>query len=313
MTLAVNIIQSLKSLPCFGKVDKISLLANGLSQTAIKVTTNNQIFFAKKLNQDTANTEISCSIFCALSTVVGSSGQRVSRQLSPDVVYHDKQWLVTEFIPGITLANSDHENKVKITTALTLMAELHQLDTSVTDHSILPLNPNLTIDRLLSNLSPFSAKQRHIIPDVSKCITAKINSLVKASGCNSVLCHGDLNFENILVDNERYWLVDFECAYLAPVEFDIAMFIAVNNIHTDELIAIVTAYFELNRHLHCNLELIHYYLLYSYFINGLWYLDNDSKENKNLYSRLAKEQWSSLDNYATENSIQIPKLLPLLS
>ncbi|WP_057829879.1 phosphotransferase [Colwellia sp. TT2012] len=307
MLVPIDVINSLQSLPCFTEIQAISLLADGLSQTAIKVSTASQVFFAKKLNDETASTEISCALFFARKDA--------KQQLSPPVIYHDQQWLVTEFIHGITLADAELKIQVKISIALTLMAQLHQLPTSVAKQAIKPLNTTRSIKRLLTNPAPLLTKKSHLLDNVTKSLSCTINSLIDASQSPSMLCHGDINFTNILLDDQqRSWLIDFECAHLAPVEFDLAMFIAVNNIADHHIAGIVNDYRKLVVSYQPNLKLLNYYILYSFYINGLWYFDNSKNlpAGNRLYT-LAIEQWSAFDHFATHHSIAITKLMPVVS
>lgn len=315
MPIPIDVINSLKSLPCFSEIQAISLLANGLSQTSLKVTTSSQVFFAKKLNDETANTEISCALLCALSCVREGSGQDAKQRLSPPVIYHDQQWLVTEFINGITLAESQLNDEVKTSTALSLLAKLHQLPALVTKYTIHQLNTSLSVKRLLTNPAPLLATQGHVLDNVTKILTAAIDHFIKASKSPSVLCHGDINFTNILIDDEqRSWLIDFECAHVAPVEFDLAMFIAINNIADCKIAGVVNDYGKLVASYQPNKQLLNYFILYSFYINGLWYFDNlnDLPTDKQLHA-LAIEQWSAFDCFAKNHSIAITKLMPLVS
>ena len=315
MTLHADLINSLKILPCFDEIKAISLLANGLSQTSLKVTTTAQVFFAKKLNEETASTEISCALLCARVNSSRTSELGRKKKLSPQVIYLDQQWLVTEFINGITLSDSDVKNDIKISTALTLMAKLHQLPTAVAMQSINQLNTTLSVKRLLTNPAPFIAKHSYFLDKVTKSLSTTITSLIIADKTPSVLCHGDINFTNILLDEkQRSWLIDFECAHVAPVEFDLAMFIAINNIADCKIAGVVNDYGKLVASYQPNKQLLNYFILYSFYINGLWYFDNlnDLPTDKQLHA-LAIEQWSAFDCFAKNHSIAITKLMPLVS
>lgn len=315
MTLHADLINSLKSLPCFDEIKDIRLLANGLSQTSLKVTTATQLYFAKKLKTETASIEVSCAQLCARLGAQLASGQKSKPHLSPPVIYHDQQWLVTEFINGIALADSHLKNDIRISTALALMAQLHQLPTAVAKQSVNKLNTTLSVKRLLTNPAPLLVKHSQFLEKVTKSLSTTITSLIMAAKCPSVLCHGDINFTNILVDDEQNsWLIDFECAHLAPVEFDLAMFIAVNNIANHHINAIVNNYAKLVASYQPNGKLLNHYILYSFYINGLWYFDNINElaADKLMYA-LGIEQWSAFDSFASEHSITVPKLMSIIN
>ncbi len=310
MTLYADVFNSLNCLPCFNDIKGFSFLTDGLSQTAIKVNTATQTFFAKKLNEETASTEIFCAVLCAAD----SSGQVANHPLSPSVIYHDQQWLVTEYITGITLADSNLESEVKMATALSLMAPLHKLAVSLSKQSIPRLDTTQSVKRLLTKPALFLTYQNQILDKLTKYLTSTIGSLIKVSQSPSVLCHGDINFSNILMDNTQTpWLIDFECAHLAPVEFDLAMFIAVNNIATVQISEIVDEYRKLVPSYQPNKKLLTYYILYSFYINGLWYFDNINEDDSTTHLKsFAVEQWSAFDCFAIEHAIPVPNLMSLI-
>jgi len=316
MSLTAEVIKSLNSLSCFDRIDEITPLSSGLSQTSIKVTAGCRVFFAKKLNYETARTEVSCALIGSQVSVQKDSSKDNKSQISPNVIYHDQQWLVTEFIPGSTLTDSKISKSVKITEALTLMAELHQFPVCFGQQFIPILDTKLSAERLLVNLEPPLAQQRDILNNMSKSLSATIDHFIESSGSPNTLCHGDINFTNILLDNAaRAWLIDYECAHMAPVEFDLAMFIAVNNIPTEQQSNVITDYIKLNQHFRCNSYLLTYYMLYCFFINGLWYFNNTHKDAQpdQILHKLGLAQWAAFDTFAKEHRIRMPTLLNLLN
>ena len=270
MSLTSSELNALKSLPCFEGVVDISLLIDGMSHTCIKVTTALQVFFVKKLNSETASTEVLSSRYTA------------KHGLSPRVIYHDNTWLVTDYIVGISLDKTELSGTRCIITGLTLMAKLHQLVPEKSAESIPYLDTSESVQRLFTNPSSIPSQQKLYLAEITKTLTLKIDTEQKHSNVANIVCHGDMNYSNILMDEtQQPWLIDFECSHLAPVEFDLSMFIAVNNISPHHIDEIVKNYIALDSSYMPNITLLTYYLLYSYFINGLWYFDNtnDSKVN----------------------------------
>jgi hypothetical protein len=91
------------------------------------------------------------------------------------------------------------------------------------------------------------------------------------------------------------------------------MFIAVNNISPDQLTEIVSSYTVSVPSYQPNKKLLTFYILYSFLINGLWYLDNiNHSKTDSPFRTLAIEQWSAFDSYAIKQSVDLPKLLPLI-
>jgi len=295
MTINPDVIDSLKSLSCFTEIREVSLLTGGLSQTCVKVITSTQLFFAKKLNNETADGEVNAAITAA------------EQGISPNVIYHDRHWLVTEFVNGMTLARAELNVDAKISIALKLMARCHHLSISKHEQSIPSLDTRQSVNALLVNPASFLPLQRDILDKLTSTLTDTIDSLICKTESLSVLCHGDVNFTNILLGkNQRSWLIDFECAHRAPVEFDLAMLIAVNDLPVDNQKKIVDEYTTLVPRECINLALLDHYILYSFYINGLWYLDNGLRSH-------AVTQWSAFDKFVSKQSLNLEKLMTLIS
>ncbi|MEI6895840.1 MAG: phosphotransferase [Colwellia sp.] len=296
-------LNSLKALPCFAEVIEVLLLEQGMSHTCAKVITASQVFFVKKLHVETANKEVFCSMLAA------------KQGLSPTIVYHDTMWLVTEFIEGTCLAQSQFSltTENKIATSLRLMNKLHQLTLHGSDHRLSSLNVNKSILDLVNNADSLFEQQRSIIKQVTKRLSTEINTQLSLSGTSSVFCHGDINYSNVLIDNDnKPWLIDFECAHLAPIEFDLAMFIAINNISADLIDNILASYIRLAPNYRPNIKLLTYYILYSNLLNALWYFEQIIDSNcRAIFQPLMLQQCATFDNVANLYQIKIERLLPL--
>ena len=163
MTLIQSDLNTLKSLPCFSAIVAIRLLTDGMSHTCVEVTTAEQRFLAKRLNQDTAMTEVISALTCS------------KEGLSPHVIYHDHEWLVTEFIEGTSLAKSGLSYSIKINTALALMATLHQAPSTNSAQSIPTLDTTMSVNRLLTNPTSFSPQERLKLVSATELLTNDIN------------------------------------------------------------------------------------------------------------------------------------------
>jgi len=295
MAINPDIIHSLKSLPCFTEIQDLSLLTDGFSHTCFKVITATNVFFVKKLNTATADGEANASLACA------------EQGISPHIVYLDKQWLITEFIDGSSLADAKINVDSKTVIALKLLASCNKLVASEYYRAIPLLDTSQSVNALLINPTLVLAPHLDVLDKLTHSLTDSIKSLICKTQALNVLCHGDVNFTNVILGkDQRSWLIDFECAHKAPVEFDLAMFIAVNDIPINQLKNVIYSYTTLVPSISINLDLLHHYLLYSFYINGLWYLDN------NLQS-LAISQWSAFDNFACQQSFNHTKLTALIT
>lgn len=282
-------IDSLSALPCFTQVEKILIIASGLSQSCFKVYADNKVYFAKTI---TDNTEVSVTECAA------------KYGLSPTVIYHDKNWLICNFIDAYNLAQSALVTKEKIQYAMMLMVQCHQLNSKPAELAVKEIINSLV------NKSHYSILQQTALLQFAELILPLLNN-----SKNNVCCHGDLNFSNVLMNQAKnVWLVDYECACTAPIEYDLAMFIAVNNLDSDEITIIIEQY-EMQSSVNVDPLLLNHYLLFCYFINGLWYFNTyhqkvlveEMTEDKAVLLKHAQKQW-----YGLHSSLKVNNS-PLLS
>ena len=120
------------------------------------------------------------------------------------------------------------------------------------------------------------------------------------------------------------WLIDFEASLAGNIEYDIAMFIAVNNISLDLLPYIVGQYqqhADIVQSSAINQVLVLSYLAGCFLLNGLWYSSRTmtSKNNHktdvvvthhhNPYHQLAQQQYQRFDQLKLSQH-KLTKLLP---
>ena len=102
----------LTKLTCFNRIDAIAPIAAGLSSQCYQVSADNKIFFAKQV---TSTRETVVSLYAA------------SQNISPNVIFHDQDWLVTQYIDGQNLALAQQSIDEKILIAIKLMVQCHQI------------------------------------------------------------------------------------------------------------------------------------------------------------------------------------------
>ncbi|PHR83983.1 MAG: hypothetical protein COA59_08525 [Colwellia sp.] len=265
---------SLSALPCFIQVENISTISSGLSQSCFKISADNQIYFAKTISD---NTEVSVTI-CA-----SKSG------LSPNVIYHDQHWLISNFIDANNLALNALSIDEKIHHTIKLMVQCHQLNIKPAELAIEDI-----VNSLVSH-SHYSTLQKTALLELANLIIMPLND-----SRNGVCCHGDLNFSNVLINQaQSTWLIDYGCACTAPIEYDLAMFIAVNNLTSNEVTIIIKQY-ELQSSLNVDPQLLNHYLLFCYFMNALWYFNAYKEtmpiEKKQVLLKQTKKQWLALQS-----------------
>jgi len=289
---------SLYALTCFNHIENISMITSGLSQACYKVNADNKVYFAKTLHGET---ETNIALKAA------------EQGFCPAIFYHDKNWLVTTFIDSETLASTTVDNEKdqvkKINLALQLMSKCHQLNIKPYPLILEQLIPEQLITELIDQSSCSSNKKGELL-HLAELILAPLNTTT-----NLVCCHGDLNFSNVLIDQrKKTWLVDYECACLAPAEYDLAMFIAINNIEKGGVSSIIKFY-QQQHTVTVDRQLLDSYQLYCYLINALWYSnactnikyhnDNKKKHTKKKLSTLAMQQWRQLNSRINTEHYQL--------
>ena len=261
--------EQLSQLNCFTTISSIEKINTGLSSQCFKVVADEGVFFAKKV---TSANEASINILAS------------QQSISPEVFYHDKQWLINPFIDGENLALSQQPLEQKIAISIRLMLACHSINTQIA-----PLSP---IDLINEHISQphFSKAQQADLKQLANHINKPLTH-----GENTVCCHGDLNFSNILItaSNEAF-LIDFECACTGPIEYDLAMFIAVNNIQNDEIVMVLECY-QREFSSPINHQLLNGYQQFCYFINGLWYFNRFQECRQLTYKSLAEQQFNRLN------------------
>ena len=258
----------LSKLTCFNRIDAVAPIAAGLSSQCYQVSADNKLFFTKQI---TSTRETTVSLHAA------------SQHISPNVIFHDQSWLVTQYIDGENLALGQQSIDEKILIAIKLMVQCHQIA-----EKPIELAPKNITDELINN-AHFSILQQTELLQVATQLTSELKNTP-----NNVCCHGDLNFSNIIIDRtKRAYLVDFECAFTAPAEYDLAMFVAVNNIDKDQVTPIINHYQKYSL-IEVNPSLLKQYLLFCHFINGLWYMQVYNETNLPKFKHLANQQWRNV-------------------
>ncbi len=244
-----QLIASIHQLDFFYRIDQVEVISAGLSHPCFAVTCGQKKYFAKDISLNHPNYITHFSRLAAKSL------------LTPEILYLDPQWLISPFVePREQWAK--HSLSQHITVAIKLMTQCHQLGASL---------PKLEMSQVIGELvqhinlhQPNSLNSRlfeQIAQEIKKTIGYKHAE---------VNCHGDVTFDNILIDhNNTAWLIDFECVCQAPAEFDLAMFIAINNLKEDSFFTVINRY-QQESSLKISTQLTRNYLSFCYCINALY-------------------------------------------
>jgi len=278
--------KSLSLLPCFNHIERIDPIHLGFSHTCFKVFADNKVYFAKVILKHSIETKV-------LSALITSNNN-----ISPIVIFKSEQWLIMPYISAENLLVNNQSLDSKIELSMELITKFHPLDIKLE-----PLKPFIIIDELTSKKN-YSAEQQKYFLQIKALLKESLLFGANKSDVNIVSCHGDLNFSNVLFDSrtKQKWLIDFECSCFAPIEYDLAMFIAINNLNVNMIPMVINHYQKHHATAVIDQKLIKHYLLFCYFINGLWFFNNaelkspTEKNKAKQLSLLAKKQWQALDN-----------------
>jgi len=265
---------SIKSLPFFisgnqnSEVKAIEI-ATGKTNQCFEVYCQGKKYFAKRFTQNKERKRAEIEATLAASSL----------DMAPKVLYHDQDWIVSSFIE-----HKSAREEVKIEAGLNLMASLHQIEIPLPAHNV---------SKVINNLCNTDYLSRHQLALMALIRDKLARFLIPGK---LVPCHGDLNYSNLLFGIEKAYLVDFDCACLAELEFDIAMFIAVNHIDLAQMENILGKYQSFaGNSLAPNKEKVMRYLLYCYLINGLWYLLRGKLQSDDRLIQLAFKQFRRFD------------------
>ena len=315
--------RTLGLLPCFKplKLEKVRAISAGLSQPCFYLQHDNQDYFAKRITNNSAE-----PLASELAAMQG---------IAPKVIYSGQHWLVTEFITGVGLDNivDTHADSAddNLTITLSLLARCHCIPLQSLEHNesnqqkLPQLDIAVTVKQLLQAVK-LSTSHLSVLQSLSDLLQQNlIRAVEKQSNIEQVFCHGDANFSNVIRLEKRaekpseltHKLVDFECASIAPIAYDLAMFMAVNGIDVSQVSAIISLYLQAykaikpsgeplcivdnlasSRDCSSNISviLVTRYLELSLFINGLWYLSQYHSNQSSNYQLLAIKQFSLLAN-----------------
>lgn len=260
----------LSQLPCFDqhKVIGISVIEAGLSQACFYVKYDNKAYFAKYLsansNEPLANQLAATYGIAPQLMYVGQhwliTEFIVGEGLDKSPQTENEKLAITiallarcHSIPHDNFSKQNcHHSKYLSLTSSTMALNKKQVlgqvtsktiaaETSLLEISILDIAS--TISQLLQHIA-LSPIQVQTLKKLAKVLQQNlVNQQRELPNPQGVFCHGDANFSNVISVNNTtvksvshdYQLIDFECACIAPIEYDLAMLMAVNELDSSKV------------------------------------------------------------------------------
>ena len=282
-------------------INEKSYSHNGLSRHGLAISVNDNLYFIKRF--DDCDDE-GLLLEKHVSQLISRSEQAAN--LTPKLVANIGALLIYEFVEHQILADINVCLEKKIETTTNRVALFHQLN----KQNIQRLNIKQTTRDLLA-----SCQFPHRL---NSSLKQYIDQLPLSNNDErEVLCHGDLNFANIIkplhieerdngeessttVNECTFLLIDFESSCVAHPAFDIAMCIAINRLdRTIALSSLIDIFLNNLRRFNKSLygfsyEMVMRYLPYCYLINSLWYFAKAKQRRSSVHRDLAMAQIEGL-------------------
>lgn len=268
-------------------ITAITPISEGLSQECLLIETKLTAYVVKRFN-NTASFKTELSILALLK-----KGNLTAKLINSHQVENTSLILMTH-LSGKSLKKSSITLLEKLSTATDLLAKFHD---ELRGYSA-PEIQSLALEQVLLELllsAKISPKYEQL---VTKIIEKTIKNLSKfdVDELPKTICHGDFNFTNIIGD-KPVKVIDFESASLMPIEYDIAMMMAINKCTLNELNHVISVYKNTTTYnipsQEIDSKIVEQYYIASILINGLWFLSKSNETTKKEeFTDLAKAQFS---------------------
>jgi len=273
---------------CFedNPVVAIERLEAGLSQECYRVQTKKGEFLAKHFRNNQA-----------FKKELAVTKRKSSERIIPELNAFRENWLISEFLQGSMLSELAISFEEKLDIALPLIKRFYSLSHNIEKHT--ELFGQIDLAHLIKQMAVALSNDLDKTLLIEQVLN-KFESENHLSGYENVLCHGDLNFNNIMYHHSvKDWrLFDFESCHLSHIEYDIAMLLAVNEYPITNLDQIrdnlLIPFPQLS------LQLVTRYYSVCLLVNALWYLEQTNKKQplaiKDKYQKLSAAQFHLLND-----------------
>lgn len=273
---------------CFqdNPVVAIERLEAGLSQECYRVQTKKGEFLAKHFKSNQAFKK-------ELTVTKCKSPDSVIPQLNA----FKENWLISEYLQGSMLSELGISFEEKLDIVLPLLKKFYLLSANMEKQT--ELFGQIDLVDLVKQMSLAVSNDVDKMLLIDEVLT-RFKSQQYSSGYESVLCHGDLNFNNIMYHHsiDDWRLFDFESCHLSHIEYDIAMLLAVNEYPITNLGQIHNNLLGIFPQL--SIDLVTRYYVICLLINGLWYQQQTSEKQsltiKEKYQKLSAIQFRLLND-----------------
>lgn len=181
-----------------------------------------------------------------LNRAAEADAEAIARDLGLDLSYvwldADQGWKISRYV-NVT-AQFDYHNPDHVSRGLDLIRRLHQSgQTSPAEFDIYD-GAQRYIALLTAPGMPDSG-QRLDFPDFEALgrTAQRVSELVEADQVPKVICHNDFYDTNLLIQDDRTYLIDWEYVGMGDYASDLGVFICCSDYTYDEAVAVLATYF----------------------------------------------------------------------
>ncbi|TRX56813.1 phosphotransferase [Thalassomonas sp. M1454] len=261
----MTVIEQLHAIDVLQPISSWQEINTGLSHHCFKVVSKAQTFFVKIYNKPNLS---------SFDTQISVEKLASAQSIGPKVISYcpHGHYCVYQYLDGVILDDVSITIEAKHKHLIDLLSACHSLPKSAQ-----ALDISLSVDNLLAKVDlPYAAKNNisDSVSDILKSINVSANELV--------LCHGDINYTNVMVVDNILKLIDWEYCCLAECEYDIAMALTINNIAESNYPEFVALYNDKSKHAQASLKKVVSYAKLCNLLNSLWYVANHKTSNPTL-------------------------------
>lgn len=204
------------------QVKIVERLKGGVSHYTYHVKVNDQDYTYRKIGEGG-------NLFVDRKTEFNMINKAIPLNINSEVVVFDVESgeKISKFVPGIPLTQLDYNNHLDA--LVVTLKKLHQSDTSdVIDYG------------LVNRLSLYESYTNQRTPLYQELKTFWINKYKTSYETNpKVFCHNDAQRSNIVIGEDRLYLLDWEYAALNEFYYDIASF---GNVDFNDALVLLDVY-----------------------------------------------------------------------
>lgn len=216
-----------------GQSRKVELLAGGLTNTNVRVTTAGHDVVVRISSADSSLLAIDREAEYRNSMAAAASGA------APAVVEYrpDDHLLVVDYVDAVTFSPEDLRISANLPRVAEVVQTLHEGPRFVSDFDMFDIQ-QFYLSTVQSKGFRLPDRYLDFQPQVDQ-----LHKALDAAPLHTVPCNNDLLAANFLDDGERLWVIDFEYAGNNDPCFELGNIWSESNLSLDQLDELITSYY----------------------------------------------------------------------